>query len=78
MENGAKGVEVIISGKLRAQRAKVGHQCVATGRFVKYRNFITLHAAVVAFVLLLLLEPGHEVQAGLLDLHWRAKEALHL
>ena len=23
MENGAKGVEVIISGKLRAQRAKV-------------------------------------------------------
>ena len=24
MENGAKGVEVIISGKLRAQRAKVG------------------------------------------------------
>ena len=28
MENGAKGVEVIISGKLRAQRAKAPHQHV--------------------------------------------------
>ena len=110
MENGAKGVEVIISGKLRAQRAKVGDgdgvcvswhakkthlfsfplkipvesfgACGATKNIAcvksKERDFShlpTLHAAVVAFVLLL--TPGHEVQAGLLDLHWRAKEALH-
>ena len=41
-----------------------------------FSHLPTLHAAVVAFVSLL--TPGHEVPAGLLDLHWRAKEALHL
>lgn len=87
MENGAKGVEVIISGKLRAQRAKVGDESFGAYGATKKITCVkskegdcshlpTLHAAVVAFVLLL--TPGHEVQAGLLDLHWRAKEALHL